>query len=675
MTAASPFLPTLADLRNSDDCKTRQCIWTKKSKKDSPPEQCSRTVSDNGKTREFLQRLYATRDTRSVLEDLAALQLCGRSHREKNVAIVVDEWIKETDGERLNPKLPTVSTKQLESLNSPAPGPASNRSLVGNDHRKRTVTSIQPELPRPMVTPSLIRQKLQIDEGDSLKCHGLTTGNNRRCKRPLSRPTFIRIDTIVSSLTSLCSIPSDQDDIKHLLEELAGLVLCPGYHRDQAPRLSTQWLRNMADIAISTKVDTKISGHDEETHNPGTPNPNCGGRFGPAIPPTIGDSPESTVSSMWSRYPQSHVTTPGSSPHRSMSRELQNNSPLSSKTGTSHRIESLLEDSNFKQSVTDFQPDTGVVRKLFTQQSSNSRKASLRSSHIESLRPTVPAFIPFPTQCASKMLTAMRDVISRPLSNQDQKFGYIYGFQREDNGYIKIGVTKDVETRMRQLANSCHYEPKVVLRIAVPHAFRVERLIHLHLRSERFRENLLNHLCNSGRGCPTKHEEWFKVGLERLQKVVAVWKRFIESKPYDEKHGLKSWWQQQLKKIDLRSHLDPWLHWLEGILDANSTMTVKSEEAKEKLTRVEIEGKFEVENSNHGIVIKEEPDIESRPRQTEQEQGLRTLGRQYRMRIKLEQGAMKENSSKGIMNTILDSRLSLNVASLVGTAADEPVFG
>jgi hypothetical protein len=113
---------------------------------------------------------------------------------------------------------------------------------------------------------------------------------------------------------------------------------------------------------------------------------------------------------------------------------------------------------------------------------------------------------------------------------------------------------------------------------------------------------------------------------------------------------------------------------LEGILDANSTLTVKSEEAKEELTRVEIEGKFEVENSKDGIVIKEEPDIESRPRQTEQEQALRTLGRQYRMRIKLEQGAMKENSSKGIMNTILDSRLSLNVAPLVGTAADEPVF-
>ena len=110
-------------------------------------------------------------------------------------------------------------------------------------------------------------------------------------------------------------------------------------------------------------------------------------------------------------------------------------------------------------------------------------------------------------------------------------------------------------------------------------------------------------------------------------------------------------------------------------MDANSTIAVKSEEVKEELTRVEIEGKFEVENFKDGIVIKEESDIESRPRQTEQEQALRTLGRQYQMRIKLERGAMKENSPKGIMNTILDSSVSLNVAPLVGTVADELVFG
>jgi hypothetical protein len=672
--AVSPFLPTLAELRNSEDCKTRQCIWTRKSKEHCPPEQCSRTISDGGKTRKLLQRLQSTEDNQDVLQDLAALQLCGRSHRKKHIGLVLHEWIKETEKEHLKPAILAVSTSQLKSSNAPAPNPTSNQSLFDNDRRTRTITSTQSNHSRSVVTPSIIRQTLQIDEGESLKCHGRTTRNSR-CTKPLARLTSIRIDTIIKSLTSSCSVSSDQVEIKHLLDELAKLVLCRGYHQDQAQRLSVQWLPKMADIAISTEADTKNSGHDEETHNPGSPDCRRGSRFDPATPPTIGDSPESTVSSVWSSHPQSRFTTPGTTPHRSASRELQCSSPLSSKTGAANWIESLLEYSDVEHSATDPQPDTSVIRKLFTHQLSKSRKETLRTSHIESPRQTIPAFIPFPTRGIQKMLKDMYDVILRPLSEQHQRFGYIYGFQREDNGYIKIGVTKDVEARMRQWANSCHYKPKVVLKIAVPHAFRVERLIQLHLRNERFRESLSNGLCNSGKGCPRKHEEWFKIGLERLQMVVGMWKRFVESEPYDEKHGLKPWWQQQLKKTDLRSHLDPWLHWLERMLDRNSVMTAKNEEAKENLTRVKVEGKFEVKNSEDGIIIKEEPDNESIPGSTEQEQELRALGRQCRMRIKLEKGVMKENSSKGIIYIIQDSTLSMHVAPLVSAATVQAVFG
>jgi hypothetical protein len=184
----------------------------------------------------------------------------------------------------------------------------------------------------------------------------------------------------------------------------------------------------------------------------------------------------------------------------------------------------------------------------------------------------------------------MCEVISRPLSSQDQKSGCIYGFQRGDNGYIKVGVTTvGVEKRMKNWAQSCHYEPKVVLKIEFRYAFRVERLIQVHLRKERFRESLVNGSCNSGKGCPTKHDEWFKIGLERLRKVVNVWKRFVESEPYDENNHLKPYWQQQLKKIDLSSNIDPWITWLERILDTISPTAVQAGVANEKLTRVKVE--------------------------------------------------------------------------------------
>jgi hypothetical protein len=180
-------------------------------------------------------------------------------------------------------------------------------------------------------------------------------------------------------------------------------------------------------------------------------------------------------------------------------------------------------------------------------------------------------------------------MLSRPLSEQDQKPGYIYAFKREDNGYFKVGVANNVPRRMKDKVSRCRFEPKVVLEVAVPISFLVERLIKAHLRKERFRESLVNGGCNSGKGCPTTHGEWFKIKLERLRKVVAVWKRFAESEPYDERHQLKPWWQQQLKAIELSSNIDPRLSWIECALDCNSVMAVQRG-AREKSTRVKAEG-------------------------------------------------------------------------------------
>jgi hypothetical protein len=103
----------------------------------------------------------------------------------------------------------------------------------------------------------------------------------------------------------------------------------------------------------------------------------------------------------------------------------------------------------------------------------------------------------------------------------------------------------------------------------------------------------VNGSCNSGQGCPKKHDEWFKIGLERLRKVVAVWKRFVESKPYDENNNLKPYWQQQLKKIDLSSNIDPWFTWLERILDSISPKTIPTGISSEKSARVKTEERLQ----------------------------------------------------------------------------------
>lgn len=587
--AISPFLPSLAALRNSEDCKTRRCTWTKITTQCKPAEQCSRTISDSGKTQKLLQRLNETTDTQNVLTDLAALQLCSRSHREKNIGLVVAEWNREIESQDL---ATVIDSNLFNSADSSALAVKTEKPPGGNLCRSRRVPSIKPSVSIPVILPSTLRRTLQIDDGFPLKCHGYTTRNSR-CKMPLTGATRITIDNIVESLASSCSKSGEEDNVKRLLEELAGLILCRRYHQAQALNLSLQWLPRIADGGASMQASVTNLGDGERAQDPDVPTRTCSRQLCPTTP-TSDDSPKSTRSTMWSRSSRGYPTTPGTSPQLSMPKELEEGSPLSSKSHTKDRIEVLRGDSEVKYSVATFSPQNTVAKKHFTEQPSASRKASLRSSRAEPPTQDIPTFVPFSAQSTQKMLASMCEVLSRPLSKQDQQSGCIYGFHRGDNGFIKVGVTTvGVATRMKQWTQSCHYEPKVVLKIDVPYAFRVERLIQVHLRKERFYESLVNGSCNSGNGCTKKHDEWFKIGLERLRKVVAVWKRFVESKPYDENNTLKPYWQQQLKKIDLSSNIDPWFSWLERILDSISPIAVHTGILSEKLIRLKVEERLQ----------------------------------------------------------------------------------
>lgn len=79
---------------------------------------------------------------------------------------------------------------------------------------------------------------------------------------------------------------------------------------------------------------------------------------------------------------------------------------------------------------------------------------------------------------------------------------------------------------------------------------KVEKLVHLHLYKERRKEVLLNGVCNDGKGCTQKHQEWFDVTVEYARSVVNIWAEWIQLEPYDNAGSLKSEWVQAFKIIN-----------------------------------------------------------------------------------------------------------------------------
>jgi hypothetical protein len=155
--------------------------------------------------------LDGRRDTQNVLADLAALQVCGRSHRDKNVRLVVEEWSREIEREDLEQRTSSISPNQLRSSDILTIARNSKQSPGGNLSRTRGVTPIKPSVPTPAITPLILRQTLQIEEGYNLNCHGHPKS---RCKMLLSGASYAGIDNTVVSLATYCSTSPRQDNVK-----------------------------------------------------------------------------------------------------------------------------------------------------------------------------------------------------------------------------------------------------------------------------------------------------------------------------------------------------------------------------------------------------------------------------------------------------------------------------
>lgn len=109
---------------------------------------------------------------------------------------------------------------------------------------------------------------------------------------------------------------------------------------------------------------------------------------------------------------------------------------------------------------------------------------------------------------------------------------------------------------MRQISKSCGYVPHTIFAHRTPQHIMVERVVHAQLHNERMRDD-------GCVGCGTRHEEWFEVGAERAEHLVALWRAFAESDPYDEQGEMRPPWRVRLAQLDI-GDADCWEGFVRG---------------------------------------------------------------------------------------------------------------
>lgn len=151
--------------------------------------------------------------------------------------------------------------------------------------------------------------------------------------------------------------------------------------------------------------------------------------------------------------------------------------------------------------------------------------------------------------------------------------GDVYGFQHPDDvaagllptrgGHeagmphlIKIGRSLDHRARMRQISKSCGYMPHTVFAHDTLQHIMVERVVHAQLHNERLRGD-------GCAGCGARHEEWFQVSAERAEHLVALWRAFAKSDPYDDQGEMRPAWRGRLAQLDMND-ADCWEGFVHG---------------------------------------------------------------------------------------------------------------
>ncbi|KID88172.1 DNA-binding protein [Metarhizium guizhouense ARSEF 977] len=108
--------------------------------------------------------------------------------------------------------------------------------------------------------------------------------------------------------------------------------------------------------------------------------------------------------------------------------------------------------------------------------------------------------------------------------------GHVYVFKVPGNeGFVKIGfTTREGDDRHKEWEKDCNRKPTAIYLPAkvVPHAHRIERLVHAELMEHRVRI-----YCKR---CQKQHIEWFEVSATMAIASVKKWSLWMAGGPYEE---------------------------------------------------------------------------------------------------------------------------------------------
>jgi hypothetical protein len=554
----SEFVPTLAELIEASKDWGAQCHWHNQKKSGQNVIRCGNIIRGhdvrerNGliDSLRVLIRFPAETTTlgpaipnslpeiREKLEKVSMWLLCKREHRTQSRKIV-RKWCDELD---------TLEEARVDNLGE-ARVDNIEKARVDNVEEAR-VDNVEEARDQPAtndVREELnIRKELNIQDGKKILCHGKKS-DGTRCKQPVSGKNRQHADVIIAALARDRDISPTTRNTLFLLAEL---LMCQRFHQDQAFEKSEEWLRKVQELFPLADAAPEPSSNAEQPSTPqqasASQQASCSEHASTLVfsRTTIADSetPESAASSVFSRAGSIAISTPTTSPpsqRRYRTNESHADSPLPSRrvipTTIPVNVEAQPVGSRITRSSTFILPPEGVL----------------------------PKFKPFPPKSTKAVVARIYDRINRPIIPREEDTGHIYGFQRDGESLIKFGYTSKmgIEARIKHWNTKCHQEVKVVLKEYLPHAAKVESLVHAILYRERRREIL----CNGGKGCSTVHEEWFEVTLERLLDVVELCKRWIRTWPY-ENGILKPRWVEYIDKLYKTQSsplLDDWHAWLD----------------------------------------------------------------------------------------------------------------
>ncbi|KAG9189869.1 hypothetical protein G6011_06737 [Alternaria panax] len=150
------------------------------------------------------------------------------------------------------------------------------------------------------------------------------------------------------------------------------------------------------------------------------------------------------------------------------------------------------------------------------------------------------SFIPWQSEKSKKMsvFKAVYEKAIAPLGVIAQKPGFVYLFwDREYFGMVKIGYTNDLTKRLESWNKQCNrehvYHSRTDCQVKIPHAHRVEQLVHAELKEYRRRRQ-----CE---GCGGMHKEWFDAPQAHVVKVLSKWRDWILQEPYKQDKRSGTW--------------------------------------------------------------------------------------------------------------------------------------